>query len=81
MAHVFNKNGTVFECNLVYFPQVSSLLGFRFDQSFLLQLLVVSARKPVAELLSLEELVVGDLGFVFPGAAGPRGPSSDSGPR
>lgn len=49
--------------------------------SFLLQLLVVSARQPTAELLPPEGSVVGDLGFVFPAAAGRRGPFSYSGRR
>lgn len=54
-------------------------LGIWFDPSFLLQLLVVSAKKPIIQLLPLEELVVGNLGFVFRTAAGRRGPSSGSG--
>lgn len=55
------------------------LLGTWFDRSFLLQLLGVSSRKPIAQLLPLEELLVGNLGFVFRAAAGRRGLSSGSG--
>lgn len=89
-VHRFYSHGLYLQqeqnCNWIQIDKFSSVYQIVFQEpgliSFLFQLLVVSARQPTAELLPLEEsVVVGDLGFVFPAAAGRRGPFSYSGRR